>query len=185
MILPHDKDSEKALLGSLLTDSSYLSQVKPWIPDKDVFYDTIHQNVWRCILKLEKEDKKIDIVTIHSVYPKREKIGSDMYYMTGLIEASPSAANAEVYAKIVHEQWLKRTLLTQTKRIQQLSSDNSKGAEVLLEEAHSTIGHLLNLKPGSYFDLDGLLEKTLDSFYQRKNLTPTGYPDIDLSLIHI
>jgi len=179
LILPHDKDSEKALLGSLLSVSSYLSQVKPWIPTDDVFYDERNQMVWNSILKLERDNKEIDLVTVSSVYPKKKKKGADMYYITGLLEATPSPSNAEAYAKIVHEQWLKRTLITQARRIQQLSSDNSKGAEVLLEEAHSTIGNLLNLRPGVSFDLDSLLEDTLDSFYNKKNLTPTGYDEID------
>ena len=179
MIQPHDTDSEKALLGSLLADSSYLSQVKPWIPSSDVFYEDINKNIWKTIIKLDNSDKNIDVVTISSAYPSRKKRGDDMYYITGLIDCSPSPANAEAYAKIIHEQWLRRKLLIQTQRIQQLSNDNSNGVEVLLEEAHSTIGNLLNLRPGSSFSLKELLLETFESIYDRRNLVPTGFDSID------
>ena len=91
----------------------------------------------------------------------------------------PTATYAELYEKKLHEHWLRRKLIKQTRRILQLSDDNSKGVEVLLEEAHTTIGSLLNLRPSSKFNLDVLLEETIDSIYTHKNLQSTGYSSID------
>ena len=175
----YDTSTEKALLGSVLMDNNCLSRVKPWIPTEDVFYAKINQKIWKCMLRLDTKNEAIDIITIHSEYKERSSNKDDFYYISGLQEEVPTSTNAELYAKKLHEYWLRRKLIKQTRRILQLSDDNSKGVEVLLEEAHTTIGSLLNLRPSSAFELDVLLEETMDSILQGKNLQKTGYDGID------
>ena len=131
------------------------------------------------MLRLNEAGEGIDIVTVHGAYRKKTTDGDDLYYITGLEGEVPTSAHAELYAKKLHEHWLRRKLIKQTRRILQLSDDNSRGVEVLLEEAHTTIGSLLNLRPSSKFNLDVLLEETIDSIYTHKNLQSTGYSSID------
>ena len=131
------------------------------------------------MLRLNEAGEGIDIVTVHGAYRKKTTDGDDLYYITGLEDEVPTSAHAEIYAKRLHEHWLRRNLIKQTRRILQLSDDNSRGVEVLLEEAHTTIGSLLNLRPSSKFNLDVLLEETIDSIYTHKNLQSTGYSSID------
>jgi replicative DNA helicase len=175
----YDQKAERALLGSILKDNSYIDLVKPWIPSADVFYADMHQRIWKTMLRLNEAGEGIDIVTVHGAYRKKTTDGDDLYYITGLEGEVPTSAHAELYAKKLHEHWLRRKLIKQTRRILQLSDDNSRGVEVLLEEAHTTIGSLLNLRPSSKFDLDVLLEETIDSIYTHKNLQSTGYSSID------
>jgi replicative DNA helicase len=175
----YDLETEKALLGSILMDNKALDLVKPWIPTVDVFYTDIHQKIWKTMLKLDEAGEGIDIITIHGAYKKKTNDSEDFFYITGLQKDLPTSTHAELYAKKLHEHWLRRKLIKQTRRILQLSDDNSKGVEVLLEEAHTTIGSLLNLRPSSKFDLDVLLEETIDSIYTRRNLQSTGYASID------
>jgi len=160
-------------------DNKALDLVKPWIPTADVFYTEIHQKIWKTMLKLDEAGEGIDIITIHGAYKKKADDSEDFFYITGLQKDLPTSAHAELYAKKLHEHWLRRKLIKQTRRILQLSDDNSKGVEVLLEEAHTTIGSLLNLRPSSNFDLNVLLEETIDSIYTRRNLQSTGYASID------
>ena len=175
----YDQKAERALLGSILKDNSYIDLVKPWIPSADVFYADMHQRIWKTMLRLNEAGEGIDIVTVHGAYRKQTTAGDDLYYITGLEGEVPTSAHAELYAKKLHEHWLRRKLIKQTRRILQLSDDNSRGVEVLLEEAHTTIGSLLNLRPSSKFNLDVLLEETIDSIYTHKNLQSTGYSSID------
>ena len=153
--------------------------VKPWIPSADVFYVPIHQKIWKTMLKLDDVGEGIDIVTLHGAYRKKTTGGDDYHYISGLEGEVPTATHAEFYAKSLHEYWLRRKLIKQTRRILHLSDDNSKGVEVLLEDAHTTIGSLLNLRPSNKFNLDVLLEETIDSIYTRRNLQSTGYASID------
>lgn len=175
----YDINTEKALLGSILLDNSSLSRIKAWIPSPEAFYADINQRIWKSILTLEDKNESIDIITIHSEYKERSSNKDDFYYISGLPDEVPTSANIEYYAKRVHEYWLRRKLIKQTRRILQLSDDESKGVEVLLEEAHTTIGSMLNLRPNSEFNLDNLLEETMDSIYKGKNLQKTGYDSID------
>ena len=160
-------------------DNSRLNFVKPWIPSADVFYADMHQRIWKTMLKLDEVGEGIDVITLYGAYRKKTTDGDDIHYITGLESEIPTASHAELYAKKLHEHWLRRKLIKQTRRILQLSDDNSRGVEVLLEEAHTTIGSLLNLRPSSKFDLDVLLEETIDSIYTRRNLQSTGYASID------
>ena len=168
-----NEESEKAVLGSILTDEKCLDVVKDYIIDKDAFYIEKHQTIWNAIIDLKSENIPIDMVNISS------KVKGITYYITGLVESVPSTANVESYAKQLHSDWLRRKLIRQSQEIANKASDDTNDISSLLVNVHDTASSLLNLEPGQKFDLDALLSMTKDSLFSKRSLTTTGFEPID------
>tara|TARA_B100000029_G_scaffold516708_1_gene632988 strand:- start:5611 stop:6936 length:1326 start_codon:yes stop_codon:yes gene_type:complete len=169
----HDEMSEKAVLGSVLQDEKCFDIVKDFIPEKDVFYQEKHKEIWDTICKLKQERIPVDIVNVSS------KLSGMTYYITGLSDSVPTTANVESYARQLNGDWLRRKLVIQSQKIAQEASDSNKDINSLLVNVHDTASSLLNLEPGQKFDIDDLLVKTKDSLFNQRNLTTTGFQAID------
>jgi len=169
----HSPESEQALLGCILVDESCFDIVKDWIPEKDVFYELQHQEIWECIISLKKENIPVDFVNVSS------KLDGMTYYLTGLAEKVPTTANSESYARQLNQDWLRRKLVTQSEQIAEKALDNTRDINTLLVDVHDTASSLLNLEPGQKFDLESLLEATKASMFDRKNMTKTGLKPLD------
>ena len=87
----HSSESEKAVLGSILLDETCFELVKDFIPEKDVFYELKNQSVWEVICKLKKENIPVDLINVST------KLDNMTYYVSGLVDSTPTAANAISY----------------------------------------------------------------------------------------
>lgn len=168
-----NEESEKAVLGSILTDEKCLDVVKDYIVEKDAFYLENNQRIWKAMLDLKSENIPIDVVNIST------KVKGITYYITGLVESVPTTANVESYAKQMHSDWLRRKLVKQSHEIATKASDETRDINTLLVDVHDTASSLLNLEPGQKFDLDNLLSMTKDSLFSERSLTTTGFAPID------
>ena len=98
-VAPHNLEAERLILGQALVDNSVIDQISQYIPEEQVFYNTGHQDIWKCILTLHREGATvIDPITIMSQMPDKTNLESPGYYLTGLMEDVVSTANAEHYA---------------------------------------------------------------------------------------
>ena len=138
---------EKALLGCIIVDSEQLDCIRSWIPSPDFFYSDFNQRVWKAILKLDKDKKDIDSNTIADTVEIQNSDYSPIYEITGFVELVVSPAKSITYAKLLHSDWLRRRLDRQIHSISKNIHDNSKETQVLLEDAHTTIGNIINLQP--------------------------------------
>ncbi|MEE9162343.1 MAG: replicative DNA helicase, partial [Candidatus Neomarinimicrobiota bacterium] len=78
-----------------------------------VFYKDAHNRIYEAMLELQNLGDPVDTVTLANHLTKTgllEKVGG-AYYLTGLAEALPSAANVEHYADIVREKHVLRELI--------------------------------------------------------------------------
>ncbi|MGI6048867.1 MAG: replicative DNA helicase [Petrimonas sp.] len=66
-ILPHNEDSEKIVLCSILLDVNAFAEVKPIITS-EMFYNSFHAELYENILNLSKEGKAPDIVLLSEKY---------------------------------------------------------------------------------------------------------------------
>ena len=70
---------EKALLGCLITDGKYIDSVKQYIPEDDFFYSSFNQKVWKALDKLNKNNKKIDTITVCEEVVSSTSSSTDRY----------------------------------------------------------------------------------------------------------
>ena len=177
---PHSLEAERLILGQAMVDNRVIDQISQYIPEENVFYNSGHQDIWRCMLALHREGASvIDPVTIMTQMPKKTNIESPGYYLTGLMEEVHTTANAEHYAKLVYEKWLLRKVIQHSKKIEGVMFLDGAGAYQALQRLNREIEDILNLRIREDFSLDNLLSETVHHMTVTDNIVPFGYRPLD------
>jgi len=179
-VAPHNLEAERLILGQALVDNSVIDQISQYIPEEQVFYNTGHQDIWKCILSLHREGATvIDPITIMSQMPEKTNLESPGYYLTGLMENVVSTSNAEHYAKLVYEKWLIRKVIVKSKKIEKVMDLDADGAAQALQRLNREIEDILNLRIREDFNLDTLISDTVKHMTVTDNIIPFGYKPLD------
>jgi replicative DNA helicase len=179
-VAPHNLEAERLILGQALVDNTVIDQISQYIPEEQVFYNTGHQDIWKCILSLHREGATvIDPITIMSQMPEKTNLESPGYYLTGLMENVVSTSNAEHYAKLVYEKWLIRKVIVKSKKIEKVMDLDADGAAQALQRLNREIEDILNLRIREDFNLDALLKDTVRHMTVTDNIIPFGYKPLD------
>jgi len=179
-VAPHNLEAERLILGQALVDNSVIDQISQYIPEEQVFYNTGHQDIWKCILTLHREGASvIDPITIMSQMPDKTNLESPGFYLTGLMEDVVSTANAEHYAKLVYEKWLIRKVIIKSKKIEKVMDLDADGAAQALQRLNREIEDILNLRIREDFNLNALLKDTVKHMTVTDNIIPFGYKPLD------
>ena len=94
-------EAEQAVIGSILLDGRCLPVVEELLRAEDFALES-DQQIYRAAVKLAREDKPVDLVTIlEEVRSQHADVSSE--YLMQLLEITPTAANVEVYARQVRE----------------------------------------------------------------------------------
>jgi replicative DNA helicase len=112
--LPHDEFAERAILGAMLIDNKYVSEVFSQITSGD-FYRDAHKNIAVTISYLADNGSPADIVTVagHLKKKKELKFVGGYEYINSLIDGIPENVNISEYIKIVKDRAaLRRIILT-------------------------------------------------------------------------
>ena len=154
---PHSIEAERVILGQAMVDNSVIDQISQYIPEEQVFYNSGHQEIWKCILSLHREGASvIDPITVNTQMPKNTNLESPAYYLTGLIDEVVTTGNAEHYAKLVYEKWLLRKVIQKSKKIEGVMDLDGDGAYQSLQRLNREIEDILNLRIREDFSLDSL-----------------------------
>ena len=120
--LPYNDQAERALIGSVLLYAPAYFEISKHVGLND-FYIVKNQLVWGAIEKLTKSHNNVDLITISTELEsagKLDEIGG-ANYIVGIVSETPSAMNAESYAKMVADCAMRRRMIT-------LATDMAKNA---------------------------------------------------------
>ncbi|MFP4548217.1 MAG: replicative DNA helicase [Fidelibacterota bacterium] len=184
---PHSDEAEISVLGGILLDPNSFNKVST-ILRPDAFYKDAHRKIYRAMEELDNDHSPIDQITVTEklkTLSLLEEIGG-AYYVTGLAEAVPSAANIEYWAEIVKEKSIYRHLITATNEIQKEAYDATESAHDVLDKAEHRIFQISqNKKSDSFNNFETVLNKTFqhletigDSEYHTTGI-PTGLIELD------
>lgn len=186
-VQPHSDDAEQSVLGSMLAQKSAVSKAIQWLTP-DTFYKDAHAKIFSVMVQLFNEGEPIDTVSVMDLLKKNkelEKVGG-AYYITGLVEAVPTAAHIERYIKIVMEKSILRRLITLSHTIAQEAYEDSQEIGDILDSVEKSIFNITqNQMKGGFKDIEGILKKTfdkIDALSQHKGNVigvPTGLIDLD------
>jgi replicative DNA helicase len=133
---PQNLEAEGSVLGAILLDNeaawAVARHVKP-----EHFYKAAHQAIYSTILDLIGARQPVDLVILKDELGRRgalEAVGGAAY-LAELVEAVPSAANAEYYARLVRDRALLRGLIGTTTEIVRDAYDAHAPAEQILDRA--------------------------------------------------
>jgi replicative DNA helicase len=186
---PQNLEAEQAVLGAILMDPKALDRVMPLLPP-NAFYKEAHNRLFATMLELQNVGEPVDTVTLTNKLTKDgllEKVGG-AYYVTGLVEALPSAANVEHYAAIVREKFVLREIISTGNELVTNVYDQEGDPNEILDLAEHRLFDLQTraVKPKSY-----AIEPILADAYRRLDQRsagdrkhaysgiPSGFKDLD------
>jgi replicative DNA helicase len=186
--IPHSRDVEEAVLGSVLIDPNCLYDLETFLKEND-FY--IHRNrwIWNTFVALEFRGTDIDILTVSDELDRRGQLAEagGPAYLTSLINVVPTSLNAINYGKIVHAHAVRRKLIEAANAIAQLGYDEAQDIEACVSKAVAETAALevLSTSKNNFMQIGDLLTAVLVDVEERsKNPKEvwglsTGLPKFD------
>ncbi len=179
-IPPHSEEAENAILGAIIDAPSIIDEVSMYLSE-DVFFLKKSRRLYLLLCEMSKNGEHIDVVTIAGrLTPNDINLGVTPYYISELISNIGTPGLSNRYAIQVYEKHLLRQVISQSNEISQSAYINNRDVYNVLDDAHSTIGKLINIRPGLTFDIERSMSETLENIVESdKNIIKTGFQGID------
>jgi replicative DNA helicase len=185
--LPNNLDAERSVLGAILLDNNALNAAIENLRAEDFFLDQ-HRRVFTQMIALSEAQQAIDLITLTEELHRRGDLEASggAPYLASLADGMPKVSNVEHYARIVKEKAMLRNLIHTTHNIQQRAFEGEDGADMILDNAESSIFLLAEdrVKAGLIPVKDIVrdnFERLEKIFKEGKSITgiPTGYVELD------
>ncbi len=186
---PNSYEAETALLGGMLIDGQTASKFMPQL-NADDFYTPGHKHIYAALAALFNAAKAIDLVTTVGELENSGtlEMSGGVAYLTKLIEAVPSVANAEYYFDIVKKHSRLRAII----KIAQKMADEAYALDPddsALSKAEAALYGLAETnRRGKPEILSGFVDEVLKDLRERATETnvfrgvPTGFTKLDMVL---
>jgi len=191
--LPANIEAEQALLGSILVNNDILDELSNIINSLK-FFDPIHRKIYEVIESLNSKGMIANPITLKNYFENNNNLieigGID--YLVKLTRYSSSIKQAIDYAKVIHEMFLKRELITISEDISENSKNESieKTGENIIEDAEQSLFQLAERGnfSQSYMKFNLAIDQTIEmatlAMKSDQGLVgvPTGLVDLDEKL---
>jgi replicative DNA helicase len=184
---PQDLDAEQSVLGGMLLSKDAIADVVEVLKGAD-FYRPAHETIFTAILDLYARGEPADPITAAAELTKRGEIArvGGAPYLHTLVNAVPTAANAEYYAEIVHERAVLRRLVEAGTRITQMGYAADGDVDDIVNNAQAEIYAVTEQRTSEdYLPLGDIMEGALDEIEAigsrsgQMSGVPTGFADLD------
>ncbi|HEX5323200.1 MAG TPA: replicative DNA helicase, partial [Capsulimonadaceae bacterium] len=186
---PHSIEAEQSVLGAMFLEQAAIEKVAEMLSPED-FYREAHQTLFEAILAISGRSEPLDLITIQEELRRHEKLDlvGGMGYLTRLLDAVPTAAHVEHYAKIVEEKAILRRLIDASLQVVGMArSPEVEAVDELIDKAERLIFNVSQRRMSQYFTpLPPLLIATFDRAEELNELKSkvsglsTGIHDFDM-----
>lgn len=186
-VMPHSMEAEQSVIGSMIMDAETITAVSEILISED-FYNTGYRVLYECMLELYEAGKPTDLVTLQDKL--REKNVplefSTVEYISNIVSAVPTSANARYYAEIVKNKAILRKLIRTTEGIANECYIDNEEIDTLLETTEKQIFDVVQNRTTS--DFTPIKEVAIKSFKSiqaaaknKGSVTgiSTGFKDLD------
>ncbi|GAA1921631.1 replicative DNA helicase [Streptomyces sodiiphilus] len=184
---PQDLEAEQSVLGGMLLSKDAIADVVEVLQGHD-FYKPAHETIYQAILDLYAKGEPADPITLSAELTKRGELSraGGPGYLHSLVQLVPTAANAEYYARIVHDRAVLRRLVQAGTRIAQMGYAADGDVDDIVNTAQSEIYAVTEQRTSEdYLPLGDIMEGALDEIEAISNRSgemtgvPTGFTDLD------
>jgi replicative DNA helicase len=139
-IVPHNREAEEAVLGSVLINPEAYFDLAEFL-DADDFYIHRHRWIWEAFKHLVEKRSPIDFLTVTNELEHQNQLAEvgGAAYLTTLMSNIPSALHAESYGHIIEETAVRRRMLDAANRIAKLAYDEETGLEAVMDDAEKAV----------------------------------------------
>ena len=191
--IPSNIDAEQNVLGSVLVNNDIIDEIASII-NSQKFYDPIHVKIYEVIENLNNKGMIANPITLKNFLEKNqglEDVGG-VEYLVKLTRFSSSVKQAIDYAKIIHENFVKRELIKISQHIKDdtVNNDDDKPSDLIIEDAEKLLFDLAERGSfsQSFMKFNLALDQSVNMAEQAmKNDqgivgVPTGLTDLDEKL---
>ena len=187
-IPPHSLEAEQSVLGAILLDYQVLDEIEGLLPTPEAFYAEAHRKIYAAMQGLRAEGSPVDLVTLAEELSRRGELDGvgGISYLMQLSEATPTAAYAEHYARIVAEKWTLRRLIQAAGEAMRLAYEEAGSLDEILDQAGKRILEVAlaqtEVEARSMRELVHETFEHIEALFQNKGETAgvrTGFKELD------
>ena len=159
---PQSIEAELAVLGAMLSSKDAISKALQWLRSHH-FYKESHSKIFLVMSDLFDKGEPIDTLSVINKLKKNKQIDNvgGAYFITGLVESVPTAANVESYAKIVLEKFMLRELIRASHELSKDAYNDRQDVGEILDAAEQTIFSITQDRlRGGFMPIEGILHDT-------------------------
>jgi len=184
---PQNLDAEQGVLGSMLLDRDAIARVVELIRAED-FYRDAHRRIYEATTDLFERGEPVDLITVTDRLRDKGQLDDvgGASYVTSLLNAVPTAANVEYYARIVLQKSMLRQLISAGTQIAHMGYEAAQDVEILVDQAEKLVFSIANRRMlQEFLPIREILKESferIDRRYQDKGTVtgvPTGFTDLD------
>ncbi|MGE5479577.1 MAG: replicative DNA helicase [Chloroflexota bacterium] len=187
---PNSLETERAVLGCMLLDRQSGARAAEILQGAECFYSETHKQIYTCIKDMYDRNVPVDTITLRDELQKKgqlEAVGGT-YYLAELSRSTPTAANAEHYATIILEKYLKRALIQASGEIMASAYDDGTDALLEIDNAESKIFAIASeRKKANFYSMKTLAFEAIELInksverrdYEGYTGVPTGFISLD------
>ena len=191
--IPSNVEAEQHLLGSVLVNNDIIDEIANII-NSEKFYDPIHIKIYEVIESLNNKGMIANPITLKNYFEKNQGLDDvgGVEYLVRLTRFSSSVKQAIDYAKIVHENYVKRELIQISHQIKtdSINPEDDKSSDLIIEDAEKLLFDLAERGSfsQSFMKFNLALDQSISMAEQAmKNDqgivgVPTGLTDLDEKL---
>jgi replicative DNA helicase len=178
---PAAPEIEASILGAILIEKEAISRVIP-ILAVDKFYLKEHQLIYKAMLNLFEQNNPIDTITLFDELKKQcqiDEVGG-LVKLSKLSQNISSAANIEFHAKIIHEKFILRELISTSHQIASAAYQGLEDPFEIIEQAERKIFNLTQINFKNYVSMKDAALKFAEKLENKNEVfIETGFYDLD------
>lgn len=184
---PFSVEAERAVLGAILIEANAIGDIATILKPVD-FYEPAHQAIFAARMDLYDRGQPGDFITISdqlSRLEQLERVGGQEY-LAALVNAVPTAAHIEHYARVVERCAIMRRLIDAAGGIARIGYQAPTDIDAALDQAEQELFQVSQRRVSQDFVR---LKDVLDSYFDQLDYlhehrgelvgTPSGFHDLD------
>lgn len=187
----YDDEAEQAVLGAMMEDKDTIPNVVSTLGQTpEAFYNKAHQLIYSAISYVYEENNTGDVMLVAKEIKRKQYVNriGGLPYLYDLLDRVVDTVNAEYYADIVKENFMRRRLIQTGDFFKRIAYAQESPVDEILDKAEQTIFELSHAGGGRGFvPIREALITAMDKIEERHSGDdngyytgiPTGFVDID------
>ena len=162
---PQSLEAEQSTLGAMLLERTAIEKGAELLQPED-FYREAHKIIFQTVVDLAGRNEPVDLTTLAAELENRGQLeaAGGRPYLATLLDAVPTAAHVEFYAKIVSQKAILRRLIGVGTDMVQDCYGEVENAEEVVDRAEAAVLAVAERRSVRYFSL---LKDLLDDAFER------------------